>query len=158
MLDLSITKWRKVDLFKNKLVTIMLIILNALTLIGVITLVLYFHFSKSTEPVPKQEFTIDEIVALTVDTTEITTNLLSNDYIRVSFKLQVDNEEAKMELEKRDFQVKNIIIRELSGMRSSDFSGSAGIENLEKAIRTRINKYMQEGKVVNVYTTGFVLQ
>jgi flagellar protein FliL len=149
-------KWRKVELFNNKLVNIMLIILMALTLIGGITLVLYYQFSNSTDP--NREPTIDEVLALSVDTNEITTNLLTNDYIRVMFKIQVDNQKAKKELEKRDFQVRNIIIRELSGMRGSDFTGSNGIENLENIILKKINEYMQEGLVVNVYTTGFVLQ
>ena len=134
----------------------MLIILVALTLIGALTLVLYNYFYKATDP--DREPTIDEIIALSVDTNEITTNLLTNDFIRVSFKIQVDNQRAKTELEKRDFQVRNIIIRELSGMRSSDFTGSEGIEKLENAIRIKINEYMLEGYVVNVYTTGFVLQ
>jgi flagellar protein FliL len=134
----------------------MLIILVTLTLIGGITLVLYFQFTKSTDP--NSEPTIDEILALSVDTNEITTNLLTNDFIRVTFKIQVDNSKAQKELVKRDFQVRNIIIRELSGMRASDFSGSLGIENLENIIRVKINEYMQDGEVVNVYTTGFVLQ
>lgn len=149
-------KWGEVDLFKNKLVNIMLIILIALTLIGGISLVLYFQFTKSVDP--DREPTIDEIIALSVDTNEITTNLLTNDFIRVTFKIQVDNAKAKKELEKRDFQVRNIIIRELSGMRANDFTGSAGIESLENMIRLKINEYMQDGFVVNVYTTGFVLQ
>ncbi|MFN7250832.1 MAG: flagellar basal body-associated protein FliL [Anaerobacillus sp.] len=143
-------------MFKNKLVNIMLIILVTLTLIGGITLVLYFQFTKSTDQ--NNESTIDEILALSVDTNEITTNLLTNDFIRVTFKIQVDNAKAKKELEKRDFQVRNIIIRELSGMRASDFSGSLGIENLENIIQIKINEYMQEGVVMKVYTTGFVLQ
>lgn len=134
----------------------MLIILVALTLIGGITLVLYLQFTKSTDP--NREPTIDEVLALSVDTNEITTNLLTNDYIRVTFKIQVDNSKAKKELEKRDFQVRNIIIRELSGMRASDFTGSAGIESLQIVIQEKINDYMQDGQVVNVYTTGFVLQ
>jgi flagellar FliL protein len=134
----------------------MLIILIALTLIGGITLVLYNHFTKEVDP--DKEPTIDEIIALSVDMNEITTNLLTNDFIRVTFKIQVDNNKAKIELEKREFQVNNVIIRELSGMRSSDFRGSEGIQKLEIEIRTKINDYMQDGKVVNVYTTGFVIQ
>lgn len=134
----------------------MLIILIALTLIGVITLVLYNYLTKEEDP--NREPTIDEIIELTVDQSEITTNLLSNDFVRVTFKIQVDNEKAKEELVKRDFQVKSIIIRILSGMRASDFSGSEGIENLEITVKDKINEYMQDGKVVNVYTTGFVLQ
>lgn len=149
-------RWRGLDLFKNKLVNIMLIILIALTLIGGITLVLYNQFIKEVDP--NREPTIDEIIALSVDMNEITTNLLTNDFARVTFKVQVDNEKAKEELEKREFQVKNIIIRELSGMSSSDFTGSEGIEKLENALKEKINEYMQAGKVVDVYTIGFILQ
>lgn len=134
----------------------MLIIIIALTLIGVLTLVLFNHFTKVEDP--NREPTIDEIIAHSVDFNDITTNLLTNDFVRVSFKIQVDNQKAKTELEKRDFQVKNIIIRELSGMRASDFDGSDGIRRLEDIVRLNINEYMQEGSVVNVYTTGFVLQ
>ncbi|OIJ17842.1 flagellar basal body-associated protein FliL [Anaerobacillus alkalidiazotrophicus] len=143
-------------MFKNKLVNIMLIILIALTIIGVLTLVLFNHFTKNEDP--NREPTIDEIIALSVDVNEITTNLVTNDFIRVTFKVQVDNNKAKREFIKRDFQVRNIIIRELSGMRSSDFTGSEGIENLENQIRKKINEYMDDGEVVNVYTTGFVIQ
>lgn len=134
----------------------MLIILIALTIIGVLTLVLFNHFTKNEDP--NREPTIDEIIALSVDVNEITTNLVTNDFIRVTFKVQVDNNKAKREFIKRDFQVRNIIIRELSGMRSSDFTGSEGIENLENQIRKKINEYMDDGEVVNVYTTGFVIQ
>lgn len=135
----------------------MLIIIIALTLIGVITVVLYNHFSANANG-PDGEPTIDEIVALSVDTNEITTNLLTDDFIRIRFKIQVDNPDAKEELEKRDFQVESIIIRELSGMKSNDFSGPEGIENLENSITEKINEYMQEGTVVKIYTTGLVLQ
>lgn len=135
----------------------MLIIIIALTLIGVITVVLYNYISRVPAD-PNRELTIDEIIALSVDTDEITTNLLTNDYIRVQFKIQVDNQKAKNEIEKRDFQVENIIIRELSGRKASDFSGPEGIDDLEDAIIEQINEYMQEGNVVNVYTTRFVLQ
>ncbi|MCT8139829.1 flagellar basal body-associated protein FliL [Anaerobacillus sp. CMMVII] len=143
-------------MFKNKLVNIMLIILMTLTLIGGITLVLYYQSAKAE--VSSKKPTIDDIIALSVDTNEITTNLLTNDYVRVAFKIQVDNSKAKKELEKRDFQVRNIIIRELSGMRASDFAGPLGIERLEELIKVKINEYMQDGVVVSVYTTGFVLQ
>lgn len=149
-------RWGGLDLFKNKLVNIMLIILIALTLIGGITLVVYNQSIKEVDP--NREPTIDEIIELSVDMNEITTNLLTNDFVRVTFKFQVDNDKAKEELEKREFQVKNIIIRELSGMRSSNFTGSEGIEKLEDVLQIKINEYMQDGKVVNVYTIGFVLQ
>ncbi|MGO4887773.1 flagellar basal body-associated protein FliL [Anaerobacillus sp. MEB173] len=143
-------------MFKNKLVKIMLIILIALTLIGVTALVVINYFS-STSDEPK-ELTIEEVIELSVDTQEITTNLLSNDYIRIKFKIQTDNKKAKVELEKRDFQVNNIIIRELSGMESTDFEGPEGLQQLEDNLKVMINEILQNGKVVQVYTTSIIVQ
>ena len=50
-----------------------------------------------------KEPTIDEMIEATVDIPEITTNLASNDFIRISFKIQTDSKKAKEELEKRKF-------------------------------------------------------
>lgn len=140
---------------KNKLFKSMLIILISLTLGGVVTLVLVNYYK---EPDPNRAPTIDEVIAQSYETEEITTNLLSNDFIKASFQIQVNNKEASKEIQKRDFQVDNIIIRTLSGMESSDLSGPEGIERLEGTIRDRINDIMQQGEVVRVYTTSWVIQ
>ncbi|MBU8907004.1 flagellar basal body-associated protein FliL [Desertibacillus haloalkaliphilus] len=142
-------------MFKNKLVNIMLIIILALTLVGVVTLVLINHFSKEDTP---SEPTIDDIIELSVDTEEITTNLLSNDFARIQFRIQVDNKKAKSELEKRDFQVSNIVIRELAGLQASQLSGPDGIEALEDQVQLKVNQFLQEGSVVHVYTTTLMIQ
>ncbi|MDV2685437.1 flagellar basal body-associated protein FliL [Alkalihalophilus lindianensis] len=143
-------------MFKNKLVNIMLIILIALTLVGVITLVLFNHFTK--QPEASVEPTIDEIIAQSYVTDEITTNLLSNDFVRTQFHIHVDSKEVLKEIEKRDFQVENIILRTLSGKKSPELSGSVGIEELEIEIRDQINQLLQDGSVVQVYTTSWVIQ
>ena len=41
---------------------------------------------------------------MSVDIKEITTNLASNDFIRISFKIQTDSKEAKEELRKEIFK------------------------------------------------------
>ncbi|MDT8859018.1 flagellar basal body-associated protein FliL [Alkalihalobacillus sp. MEB130] len=143
-------------MFKNKLVNIMLIILVSLTLVGVVAFVLVNHYLQ--EPDPNAEPTIDEIIAQSFETKEITTNLLSNDYVRASFRIHVDSKSALSEVQKRDFQVNNIILRSLSGKRASDLAGPEGIEGFEKDIRDQINKLMQEGEVIQVYTTTWVVQ
>ncbi|MEC2073114.1 flagellar basal body-associated protein FliL [Alkalihalophilus marmarensis] len=143
-------------MFKNKLINIMLIILIALTLIGVITLVLFNHFTN--QPDANAEPTIDEIIAQSYVTEEITTNLLSNDFVRTQFHIHVDSKKALQEIQKRDFQVENIILRTLSGKKSPDLAGSAGIEELEAEIKEQINQLLQEGSVVQVYTTSWVIQ
>ena len=108
--------------------------------------------SKGSEP------TIDEVLEASVDVKEITTNLASNDFIRISFKIQTDSKDAKEELEKRDFQVNNIIILELSGLEVEEIQGKEGQLKLEETLKTKINEILQEGKVQKVYITQFLLQ
>ncbi len=104
------------------------------------------------------EPTIDEIVAQSYQTEQMTTNLLSNDFVRASFSVHVDSKEALKEIEKRDFQIENIILRTLSGKESADLAGPEGMEGLEKELKSQIDKLMQTGSVVHVYTTAWVIQ
>ncbi|WP_225228607.1 flagellar basal body-associated protein FliL [Bacillus sp. PS06] len=140
---------------KNKLITVMFIILGAITLVAATAFIVFTKFTGETE---QKEPSIDEVLAATVEVPEITTKLLSNDYLRISFNIQTDSKKAKEELEKRQFQVKNLIIKELSDMRSEEFKGEGGIATLESKLEGRINELMQEGKVVKVYATSFLPQ
>lgn len=143
-------------MFQNRLLNIMIIILVALTLIGVIAFVLYTQFIEVADA--DSEPTIEEVVSRSLETEEITTNLLTNQIIRSSFVLEAEHEEARNELEMRNFQVENIIIAELSDMSAEDFRGSEGIRALEKNIREQLNEIMHEGTVVQVYMNQKVIQ
>lgn len=134
----------------------MLIILITLTLLGVVAIVLVNYFTKEEDP--NREPTIDEIVSLSFDTPELTTNLMSNDFAKIQFRIQVDNKKAFEEVQMRDFQIENIIIREMANMKSSDLAGSEGIENLEQQLKFKINELMQEGMVVKVYVRRLIVQ
>ncbi|MBG9445458.1 flagellar basal body-associated protein FliL [Cytobacillus firmus] len=139
----------------NKLLMIMLMMLVAITLIGAIALVLVMKFSGDNET---KEPTIDEVLESSVDIPQVTANLASDDYIRISFKIQTENKKAKEELQKRDFQVKNLIIQELSEMKAEDIQGKEGQIKLQEDLKTKINGLMQEGKIVQVYITESLLQ
>lgn len=143
-------------MFRNRLVNIMLIILIVLTLVGVAVLIFVNYFNNEDEQ--DREPTIDEIISQSYETEEITTNLLSNDFVRARFLIHVDNRNALQEVQKRDFQVNNIIIRSLAGMDASQLSGADGIEKLEAQLQDDINALMQEGSVVKIYTTEWVIQ
>jgi flagellar protein FliL len=142
-------------LFKHKLLNITLIIIFAITLVGVTALVVIMKFNEQDG---HKTPSADEVVKSSVEIEEITTNLATNDYIKISFTLQADSKKAKEELEKRDFQVRDIIISELSNMKAEQFEGNKGKELLKENIKNRINDLMQEGTVVNVYITSFILQ
>lgn len=105
---------------KNKVLTVSLIILVCITLIGVVGLILVMQLNKDDEA---KEPTIDEIVESSVDIEEITTNLGNRQFIKITLKIQTDNKLAGEELAKRDFQVKNIVIQELSEMTAQDLEG-----------------------------------
>ncbi|MCO0596829.1 flagellar basal body-associated protein FliL [Peribacillus butanolivorans] len=141
---------------KKKLLTIMLIMLAAITLVGVIAVVVVTKLSDPTSAEGKPS--IDEIIKSSVEIPEITTNLSGNDYIKISFMVQTENKKAKEELEKRSFQVKNIIIAELSEMKATELTGKNGKEKLQDTLKTRINELMEEGKVEKVYITSSILQ
>ncbi|AKP46872.1 MULTISPECIES: flagellar basal body-associated protein FliL [Bacillus] len=140
---------------RNKMLTIMLIILTVITLAGAVALVIML---KSNSGHQGKEPDIDQVLECSVDVPEITTNLASNDFIRISFKIQTDSKKAKEELEKRDFQTKDIIIELLSGMRAEDLKGAAGKEKLAEMLKSRLNEVMQEGKIVKVYITSYIIQ
>jgi flagellar FliL protein len=140
---------------RNKLLTIMLIILTVITLAGAVVLVIML---KSNSGQQGKEPNIDQVLACSVDVPEITTNLASNDFIRISFKIQTDSTKAKEELQKRDFQTKDIIIELLSGMRAQDLQGPAGKERLAEMLKSKLNEVMQEGKIVKVYITSYIIQ
>jgi flagellar FliL protein len=133
----------------------MLMMLVAITLVGAIALVIVMKFSGDDET---KEPTIDDVLEASVDIPQITANLASDDYIRISFKIQTENKKAKEELQKRDFQVKNLIIQELSEMKAEDIQGKEGQIKLQEDLKTKINGLMQEGKIVQVYITESLLQ
>lgn len=133
----------------------MIIILLGISLIGVIALVTVdkFYADESTE-----EPTIDEIIKFSVDFDEMTMNLQSGGYVRLKMKVQTDSKKATEELLKRDFQVQNIVIHQIASKTASDFEGGKGLTQLEEEIQQKINEVMQDGEIVKVYTTSFLLQ
>lgn len=150
------SKWEATRMKNNKLLMIMIFILIAIALVGAIA---YFTVTKLNEsPAEAKEPTIDEVVEATVEIPEITTNLASGDYLRISFSIQTDSADAKAELEKRNFQVKNIIIQELAEMKSEEIQGKEGQLALQNDLKSKVNELMQEGEIVQVYITQSLLQ
>ncbi len=134
----------------------MIIILLSLTLIGSIAVIVTLKYTEQagTEKGPS----IDDVIKASVDVTDIKTNLKSNNYISISFKIQMDSKKAAGELQKRDFQVRDIIIKRLSDMSAQDFEGTQGLSTLETDIAKQIDQLMENGHVVKIYTTSKVLQ
>jgi flagellar protein FliL len=147
-------------MFKNKLFNVSLIILIAITLLGLASFAVYTYMKSGSNhaQAATQQKSIDEILKVSTDTDEITTNLYSGGYLRVQFNIEADSKSAKDELDKRKSQVEHIIIETLSSMTADDIKGSQGISKMETEIKTKINSIMQSGKIVNVITTKLLVQ
>jgi flagellar FliL protein len=148
--------------FQNKLMNMALIILIAISLLGSTAFVLYHYVLSDSQTAMKEEkprkLTIDEILERTVETKEIKTNLADDNYIFIKFALQLDNVDAKEELEKRRIQLDSIIISILASTNSEDIEGEEGLKSLETKLLNRVNEIMDKGKVVRVYITDKILQ
>ena len=139
---------------KKKLMIILLIIL---IVIGALGAAAYFVLGGKSEKSEAKK-SIDEIVASSVDVEEITTNLKSDNIIRLAIKLETDSDKSKEELDKRDFQVKDAVISLLADTNADQIEGDKGKETFKKELKDKINSYLQEGKVEKVYITSFNLQ
>lgn len=140
---------------KNKLVMLMMILLVAIALVGAVALVFVMKY---TNQEPVSEPSIEQVLDVSVDIPEITTNLADNGFVRISFKIQTDSKKAKKELEQRMFQANNIIILALSDKTAENIKGKDGQKQFEEELKKQINEIMQEGKVEKVYITQFILQ
>lgn len=142
---------------KNKLLTVILIILVTITLVGIIILALVWQFNKNDDGAD-EEPSIDEIIESSVDIPEITTNLAGKQFIRISLKIQTDSPDAAEELAKREFQVKNIVLHELSEMTQEGFEGKAGKQAFEDSLRSLLGPLMQDGEIEKVYIVSYIIQ
>lgn len=137
----------------NSVIVSILVIL----LLGTLGIIIWTKVLAPTNTTNDSEPSIDTILKYSVDIPEITTNLKSDEYVRISFKVQTNSKKAKTELEKRDFQINNLVIQELSETNSEELEGKVGKETLESTMQNMINDLMQNGKVVKVYITSCVI-
>lgn len=143
---------------KNRLLTIILIALVTITLVAVVILALAWQMNKNDDSDEEKVASIDEVIESSVDIPEVTTNLAGRQFVRISLKIQTDSVEAAEELEKREFQVKNIVIHELSEITQEELEGKAGKEAFESAIQSLLNPLMQEGEIERVYIVSYMIQ
>lgn len=99
---------------------------------------------------------IDDIVDYSYETPEITTDLKDGSFVRIQFQIVTDGKKAQSEISKREFQLKNILIKELAKMKEADFK--SGLSSLEEDVQAKLNDVMTEGKITDVYTINKILQ
>jgi len=132
------------------LISFSLIILAVAIILGV-----YFFVGKD-DTVANEEQSIDDMNEFSYETDEITTDLKDGKFVRIKFQIIADSRKAAKELEKRDFQIENILIKEISLMNEEDFT--SGLTEVEEKLQENINEVMIDGEITDVYTIKKILQ
>lgn len=98
-------------------------------------------------PAPAPTLSADEIVEVTSEIKDITTNMADPEYIvKISFSFQLNNKKAKEEFEKiKDIRIKPIIIKLLMDTKPESISGSKGVEQFSTKLMEQINKSFHQG-------------
>ncbi|WP_074597366.1 flagellar basal body-associated protein FliL [Sediminibacillus halophilus] len=138
----------------SKMLKVLIITLLVLIIGGAAGMV--YVLNADGEEKESDEQSLDEIVENSFQTEEMSTDLEDGSFVRIQFQIVADSEKAKEEVEKRQFQVQNILIKELAKMDRDAFK--TGITDLESLMKDKLNEVMQEGTIVNVYTIKKVLQ
>lgn len=103
-----------------------------------------------------EELSIDKVVKYSYETEEIVTDLQDGTFVRIQFRILTDGKEAHEEISLRDFQLVNILIKELALMDEEAFK--EGLGDLEATLKDSLNEVMTEGTITDVYTINKILQ
>ncbi len=141
-------------LMSGKMIKTLIIVLLVLVIGGAAGMV--FVLNADGEEKEPDEQSLDEMVENSVQTEEMSTDLEDGSFVRIQFQIVTDSEKAKEEVEKRQFQAQNILIKELAKMDREAFK--TGLSDLEAMMKDELNEVMQEGNIVDVYTIKKVLQ
>lgn len=105
---------------------------------------------------PDRALTIEEQVEYSFTTEEINLDLEDQRYVQLQFNILTNNSDARDEVELREFQFKNILIKETVNMTSAQLQ--ADLTQFEETLKTEMNKLMEEGEITNVYIVGKIVQ
>lgn len=129
-----------------------IIILLLLVIIGIVV------FIKQQEDVIEsiEDVPLSKLEEFSHETPEITTDLKDGSFVRVQFQLVANSKQGQKEIIQREFQLKNILIKELAKMEEEDFKSE--LTQLENEVMKKINEVMESGQVLDVFTTMKILQ
>jgi len=111
------------------------------------------------ENVQLEPISADEMVKVTSELIDISTNLSDTDYIvKMSLAFQFDGTKAKDEFDKiKENEIRPIVNRALWVMSPEDMSGTKGKDQLTAGLINSINEVISEGKLLKVGIKGFIM-
>lgn len=139
----------------SKLVKVMVTSLVVLLIAAIAGLVVVLNINVAGAGEDK-ELTIEELVEYSYQTPEVTTDLEDGSFVRIQFQILTNGKDAHEEVSQRDFQLVNILIKELATMNEENFK--TGLDELEEIVKEKLNGVMTEGEIIDVYTINKILQ
>ncbi len=152
---------------KKKLI---IIIAAAVVLLAAIGGGLFFFLKPA--PVPEEELDpginvpVPEIVQSTeigpmIEIKEFIVNIISEDgrhYVKAALTLEINKEEAVDEVNKRMPQIRDAILLLVGNKTYEELHDLQGKKQLKAELVSKINSFLQNGKVRAIYFTDFVVQ
>ncbi len=155
----------------NKKKNLIIIGSATLVLLLVIAAVLYF-FVFRTKPVPPEEqdpglkVPVPEIsqnsdIGPMVDIKEFIVNIISEDeshYVKAALTIELNKDEAVDEVNKRMPQIRDAILLLVGNKTYEELHDLQGKKQLKAELVSKINSFLQQGKIKAIYFTDFVVQ
>ncbi len=116
---------------------------------------------KSGANVPVPDISMGQMIGPMVDIEEFIVNIISadsNHYVKASLTVELTSEETREEVEMRMPQVRDAVLLLIGNKTYEELQDLQGKRQLKAEMISRINSFLQAGKVKSVYFTNFVVQ
>jgi len=110
-------------------------------------------------PVPNLTQTTE--IGPMVNIEEFVVNIISGDsphYVKASLTVELSNEDVKPEVEQRMPQVRDAVLLLIGNKTYEELQDLQGKRQLKAELKSKINSFLQGGKVRAIYFTNFVVQ
>lgn len=111
--------------------------------------------------VPVPEITKSTEIGPMVEIKEFIVNIISEEdrhYVKASFTMELNRIEAVDEINKRMPQIRDSILLLVGNKTFEELQDLQGKKQLKAELKTRINSFLQTGKIKAIYFTDFVVQ
>lgn len=115
----------------------------------------------ASQQVPVPELEQKANIGPMVNIEEFIVNIISGDtphYVKASLTVELTNEEVKIEVENRMAQMRDTILLLIGNKTYEELQDLQGKKQLKAELMSKVNSFLQSGKVRSIYFTNFVVQ
>lgn len=148
------------------------IIIGAVVLLLIIAgVAAWFLFLKPAPPTPEEldpglqvpvpDITQKAEIGPMVNIEEFVVNIISGDtphYVKASLTVELSSEDVQPEVEQRMPQVRDAVLLLISNKTYEELQDLQGKRQLKGELTSKLNSFLQTGKIKAIYFTNFVVQ